>query len=814
MIEKPNDDIQNLPMLALRGLTVFPNMLLHFDVGREKSIKSLDEAMSTDQTIFLVAQKDIKNDDPELDDIYSIGTVSRVRQILKLPGDNIRVLVEGLYRAKLVSLIRLDPCFFVETLAIRPPIGRATQVRVEAAVRHAQELFQEYMTLAPKMTHEVLLNVISATDPGYLADYIAQNIAIKHADKQTILEQVPPMKRLEQVTALLMREIEILDIEQDIDTKVRSQLAKNQRDYYLREQVKIIQGELGEADDTNQEFDEYRDKIHKSGLKPEYQEKLLKEVNRLARMHFGSPEAGVIRTYLDTCIELPWTTKTTDRIDLKEARKILDADHHGLEKVKERILEFLAVKKLAPDMKGQILCLVGPPGVGKTSIAVSLARAVGRKYARLSLGGVRDEADIRGHRKTYVGAMPGRIINAIKQAGSVNPLILLDEIDKMGHDFRGDPASALLEVLDSEQNSEFRDHFVEIPFDLSGVLFITTANTLDTIPRPLLDRMEIISLTSYTDEEKLNIVKRHLLPKQLKMHGLKAALLKISDDALRQIIACYTRESGVRKLEREIARVCRKAAHKIASGEVKKVAVNGDSVEVYLGPPKFKPERKRFFDEIGVANGLAWTSVGGEILEVEVGAVEGTGKIELTGNLGDVMKESAKAAITYIRSRCASLEIDCDFYKNTDMHIHFPEGATPKDGPSAGITMAVALISALSGAPVLRDVAMTGEITLRGRVLPIGGLKEKTMAAFRAGIKNVIIPAENEKDLADIDRTVSGALNFILAEHMDDVLSATLDFSRRSGVNRSSISRSSPDQNEMSIQPSYNAQQSNAGYAQ
>ncbi len=768
-----------MPMLALRGLTVFPNMLVHFDVGRDKSIKALDAAMASDQMIFLVAQKDIRVDDPTQADLYKYGTVANVRQVLKLPGDNIRILVEGSHRARLFGILQTEPYFNVEIQTIEEPIRKVTGLKTEAALRRVQELFEEYAALAPRMSHEVIMNIVSATDLGYLADYIAQNIQLKYADKQLILEETNPLRRVEKVISLLVREIQILELEHSLQEKLSGQINKNQRDYYLREQMKIIQNELGDTDDIESEVADYTARILALAISEQSTTKLLKEANRLSKLQFGSPEAAVIRTYLDTCLDLPWHKVTKDRLDLKAAARVLDADHFGLEKVKERVLEFLAVKKLMPGIKGQIICLVGPPGVGKTSIGMSIARALGRKYARLSLGGVRDEADIRGHRKTYIGAMPGRIITAIQAAGSKNALLLLDEIDKLGHDFRGDPSAALLEVLDSEQNSAFRDHFIEIPFDLSEVMFVTTANSTDTIPRALLDRMEVIELTSYTDEEKLQIAKHHLIPKQLKRHGLSAATLRFSDDAVREIIAGYTRESGVRIMERELAAVCRKAAKSIAAGQIKRVTINGSNLEQYLGIRKYLPDRHRYVNEVGVANGLAWTSVGGEILEVEVGVVDGSGKMELTGNLGDVMKESAKAALTYIRSRQDSLEIDPDFYKKYDMHIHFPESAIPKDGPSAGITMAVALVSALTGAPVRRDVAMTGEITLRGRVLPIGGLKEKTMAAFRSGIKTVVIPADNEKDLEEIDQTVRRALNFIPAEHMDTVLAATIDFSQR-----------------------------------
>ena len=771
-----------IPLIALRGLTVFPDMLIHFDVGREKSVKALEEAVANDQQVFLVSQKDLRTDDPSGDELYNIGTMSRIRQILRLPGDNVRVLVEGKSRALLRGVTQQEPYVIAEVEPVEPPARKYAQARIEALTRQAQELFGELAALMPRLSPEVLMNVHAESDPGRMADYIAQNLSVRHADKQSVLEMINPVRRLEKVCAIMSHEAEILELESDLQSKLRDQLAKNQRDYYLREQIKTIQSELGDGDDTAAESDEYIERISKLKLPAETEKKLTGEARRLARMSSGSPETAVIRTYLDTCLELPWNTVTKDRLDIKAAERMLNADHFGLFKVKERILEFLAVKRLAPDLKGQILCLVGPPGVGKTSVSMSVARALGRKSARLSLGGVRDEADIRGHRKTYIGAMPGRIINAVRQAGSKNAVILLDEVDKLGSDYRGDPSAALLEVLDPEQNHSFRDHYLEVPFDLSDVLFITTANTTDTIPRPLLDRMEILELTSYTDEEKLEIAARHLIPKQLKRHGLDKKMIRFTPDGLRSIISGYTRESGVRILEREIAAICRKTAKKIAEGDTGRVTVASQAAEAFLGVRKYRPERGGGADEVGVVKGLAWTRVGGELLEVEVGVVDGSGKIELTGNLGNIMKESAKAALTYIRGRSASLGIDPEFHKNCDMHIHFPEGAIPKDGPSAGITMATAMVSALTNAPVRRDVAMTGEITLRGRVLPIGGLKEKTMAAFRAGVKTVIIPSENEKNLEDIDRTVRGALTFILADHMDEVLAAAVDFSGREGA--------------------------------
>lgn len=767
-----------MPALALRGLTVFPNMLIHFDVGREASIKALDEAMTTGQSVFLVAQRDLSIERPEQEDLYHIGTICSVRQILRMPGDNVRVMVEGVNRGRIHSLTQTAPYLVAQVEEIHPeePVGHST--KTEALIRQTYELFESYMELTPQITPDILMSVLSSEDPGYIADSIAQNIAMRTGDKQAVLEELRPARRLNLLCRILRREVEILELEQEMRGKVREHLTRSQRDHFLREQVKVLQQELGEDASGGDEIAEYREKIAQAKLPVTVAEKLLKELGRLEKQPYGSAEAAVLRNYLDVCLELPWNKKTKERLDVAAARKVLDADHYGLEKVKERILEFLAVKQLAPDLKGQIICLVGPPGVGKTSIAMSVAKALRRKLARVSLGGVHDEAEIRGHRKTYVGAMPGRIIDAVRQAGSSNPLLLLDEIDKLGSDHRGDPSSAMLEVLDAEQNATFRDHFLELPFDLSDVLFITTANTTDTIPRPLLDRMEVIELTSYTDEEKLQIAKRHLLPKERKNHGLKSAQIKLTDDAIREVIRGYTRESGVRVLERKLAALCRKAAMRVVSDGVKQVHITGDNVEEFLGVRRYHPERMPHTEQVGVVNGLAWTSVGGEILEVEVNVVPGTGKIELTGNLGDVMKESAHAALSYIRSRAGQLGVEADFYQTKDIHVHFPEGAVPKDGPSAGIAITTAMVSALTGAPVRRELAMTGEVTLRGRVLPIGGLKEKTMAAYRNGIRTVILPADNEKDLEEIDQTVRTALRFVPVEQVDTVLAEALELGR------------------------------------
>ena len=769
---------ESLPLLALRGLSVFPDMLLNFDVERAKSTGALDAASVGDRRVFLIAQKDITKETPGQNDLYKIGTICYIKQVLKIPGGGMKVLVEGKCRARLISMREERKFFTVEVEPIAEEYLVKTTAKIEALMRKAASLYDTYAALSPGVSKETVLNLFSITDPGILSDFIIQNIYTKPESKQLILETIKPAKRLEFLCDILAREIEVLGIERQIDTKLRAKLENNHRDHVLREQMKVLQSELGDGfSDEAGELQAYREQIIALELNEDVETKILKEVDKLEKQSYGSAEASVIRNYLDTCLELPWNKTTKERIDIKMARKILDRDHFGLEKVKERILEFLAVRQLSPEIKGAIICLVGPPGVGKTSVAISVATALNRKLARLSLGGVHDEAEIRGHRKTYIGAMPGRIIAALKQAGSRNPLIVLDEIDKLGRDHRGDPASALLEALDPEQNATFRDNYMEVPFNLSEVMFITTANTTDSIPRPLLDRMEVIELTSYTDVEKLEIAKHYLIPKQRKKHGLSGRQLSISDSAVLEIISSYTRESGVRILEREIASVCRKTTAKIAEGEVKSVKLHSDMLDEFLGVRKYKPETVSHGFDIGIANGLAWTSTGGTVLEVEVNVLSGKGKLELTGNLGDVMKESAQAAVSYIRSRADKLGISQEFYKTHDIHIHFPEGAIPKDGPSAGITICIATISALSEAPVRRDIAMTGEITLRGRILRIGGLKEKTMAALRAGIKTVLIPAENEPDLEEIDQVVRSDLNFITTDNIDDILDVALDFS-------------------------------------
>jgi len=763
-----------IPLLAMRGIVLFPQMVLHFDVGRDKSVFALNEAMNGDRMIFLTAQKDIQDEDPSGEDIYAVGVVAEVKQIIK-SQNHLRVLVEGQYRAKMIELIETEPYFevMIEEYPLKSSNG-ASKNMTDALMRTVKDLFDEYSTMTPRMTKELMFNAMTSDSPLFVSEYIAANMPIYTEDKQMILEESSVSKRLKLLIRILEEENDILSLEQEIHEKVRSQIDTNQREYYLREQMKAISAELGDGESAQDDVYDYHQKIEALGLEKDSAEKLHKEADRLLKMPNNSHEAGVIKSYLDTVLELPWNKFTKDKIDIEKAKKQMDRDHYGMEKVKNRILEMLAVRALAPDIKGQIICLAGPPGVGKTSIAKSIAKSMGRKYVRLSLGGVRDESDIRGHRKTYIGAMPGRIITSMRQAKSGNPLMLLDEVDKLGSDFRGDPSSALLEVLDSEQNNAFRDHYIELPFDLSKTLFIATANDLGTVPRPLLDRMEVIELSSYTREEKYNIAKKYLVPKQLKKHGLNARKLSIAGTAIYALIDHYTRESGVRNLEREIASLCRKAAKQIVAGEREKITINKGNIIEYLGSHKFKLDELPEYDEVGLVNGLAWTSVGGEMLQIEVAVLEGSGKTVLTGSLGDVMKESAHAAISYIRTCTDKYAIEKDFYKTKDVHIHVPEGAVPKDGPSAGITICTALVSALSGIPAHHHVAMTGEISLRGRVLPIGGLREKTMAAYRMGVKTVIIPQDNVPDLEEVDKVVREAITFVPAKNIKTVLDTAL----------------------------------------
>ncbi|MGB9660973.1 MAG: endopeptidase La [Moorellaceae bacterium] len=761
-----------LPLLPLRGVIVFPYTVLHLDVGRERSVNAIEAAMIRDREIFLAMQKEAQNDEPGEEDIYTIGTVAEIKQLLKLPGGTIRILVEGLRRGKILRYLGHDPYFAVEVQEYSDEV--ATNNEIEALMRTLINEFEHYVKMSKKIPPETVVAVVSLEEPGRLADVIASHLTLKLVDKQGVLEALDIQKRLELLCEILAREKEILELERKINLRVRKQMEKTQKEYYLREQIKAIQKELGEKDERLAEAEELREKIAKARLPKEIEERALKEVERLEKMPPMAAEATVVRNYLDWLLALPWQKETRDRLDIKVAEKILNEDHYGLEEVKERILEYLAIRKLAKKMRGPILCFVGPPGVGKTSLAKSIARALQRKFVRISLGGVRDEAEIRGHRRTYVGALPGRIIQGIKQAGSKNPVFLLDEIDKLSSDFRGDPSSALLEVLDPEQNYMFSDHYIEAPFDLSKVMFITTANVEYSIPRPLLDRMEVIRLPGYTEEEKVKIAQLHLLPKQLKEHGLKEKQLFISENALRRIIREYTREAGVRNLERQIATLCRKTARDIVSGKTAEVKVTSSNVDTYLGIPRYRHTLAEEAEVVGVARGLAWTEVGGEVLNVEAAVLSGKGNLTLTGKLGEVMKESAYAGFSYLRSRVKDLGITPDFHEKYDIHIHVPEGAIPKDGPSAGITMATAMASALMGVPVRRDVAMTGEITLRGRVLPVGGIKEKVLAAHRAGIKTVILPRDNERNLEEIPAQVKRKLRFVLVEHMDEVLKEAL----------------------------------------
>ncbi len=763
-----------LPLLPLRGMIVFPYMVVPLDVGRDKSISALEEAMINERQIVLAAQRQAKITEPTEADIYEIGTLAEIKQLLKLPDGTIRVLVEGLCRIRVIQYVQADPHYRVKVAAVEEVNEKDNET--EALMRSALYQFEQLIKLSKKVPPEVMVSVNNIEDPGRLADIITSHLNLKVEEKQEILEAISAHERLEILCSFLIKEIDILEMERKIHLRVRKQMEKTQKEYYLREQIKAIQKELGDADERVTEVEELRSKLSKLDLAEEIEEKVLKEIDRLAKMPPLAAEAAVVRNYIDWVLALPWNTITEDRLDVKVAETILNEDHYGLEKVKERILEYLAVCQLTKELKGPILCLIGPPGVGKTSLAKSVARALNRKFVRFSLGGVRDEAEIRGHRRTYVGALPGKIIQIMKQAGSRNPVILLDEIDKMSADFRGDPASALLEVLDPEQNFMFGDHYLEVPFDLSKALFLTTANTYHGIPRPLLDRMEVINISGYTEEEKVEIAKRHLLPKQCKEHGLDKQDLIMAELVLRQVINGYTRESGVRNLERQLATICRKAALEIVQTSKKPVRLNKNMLQKFLGIPKYRHSMAEENDQTGVATGLAWTEVGGEILTVEVTPVKGKGQLILTGKLGEVMRESAQAAFSYIRSRAKELGIEEDFHEKYDLHIHVPEGAIPKDGPSAGITIATAILSALTERPVRKDVAMTGEITLRGRVLPIGGLKEKILAANRSGIKKVLVPKENEKDLEDIPANVSRKIQIELVDSMDEVWHEALVF--------------------------------------
>jgi ATP-dependent Lon protease len=763
--------IRTIPLVPLRGLILFPHMVLNFEIGRDKSLAALDAAMESDQILMLAAQKNADTEEPETQDIFEVGTIAHIKQLIRLPGDTVRVIVEGLYRARIMEFTREEP--YAEVLAaVDTADRRVSGADIDALMRGLQELFEEYASLSGKVSPEILIAVAALQSPSELADTIAASVLKKQEERQEILEIYDTQERLERLHVILARELEIQQIEKRISQRVKQQVDQNQKEYYLHEQMKAIQSELGQDDAS--EFDQISRRIDALNLNDEAKEKAKKELYRMQRMTPGSPELPVIRTYIEWILDLPWDKESEDNMDLANAEKILNEDHYGLEKVKERIIEYLAVRRLTSTMRGPILCFVGPPGVGKTSVARSIARALGRKFVRMSLGGVRDEAEIRGHRRTYIGAIPGRIISNIKTAGTKNPVFLFDEVDKIGNDFRGDPASALLEVLDPEQNCAFRDHYMEVPFDLSRVMFLATANTLDTVPPALMDRMEVIYLPGYTDEEKVNIARRHLLPKQLKEHGLVETAVTITDDTIRYVIDHYTREAGVRSLERELANMCRKCARQIAEHGKTRLRVTQANAEKYFGNIKFKREDKERLDEVGVATGLAWTAFGGETLAVEVNTMPGTGKLELTGQLGEVMKESARAALSYVRAHADQLGVDPEFHNKLDIHVHIPEGAIPKDGPSAGITLATAITSALTGRPVSGDIAMTGEITLRGRVLPIGGLKEKTMAAYREGVYTILVPQGNQQDIREIPDNIRRKLTLIPVKTLDDVLSHAL----------------------------------------
>ncbi len=757
-------------MLPLRGLMVFPHMVLHFDVGRKRSILALEQAMVEDQHVFLTAQRDADQDEPGVEGLYEVGTIAKVKQILKLPGDNIRVLVEGLQRGRLHAIIEEEPCYLV---SVHPaPTKYTDSLEMQALMRTTQQFFAEYAKASGRVAGDLSQSVGEVADAAQLGDIIAANVLTRLEDRQHMLEQLDVSERLSELCAILVRETELASVEKQVQARVKKQIEKNQKEYYLREQIKAIQTELGDRESTD--IEDLRDRAARTPLAQEAREKVEREMQRLSRMAPGSPEIGVSRTYIEWILDLPWGTRTPDNLDLRRARTVLDTDHYGMEKVKERIVEYLAVRRIKNDMKGPILCLVGPPGVGKTSIARSVARSLGRKFVQMSLGGVRDEAEIRGHRRTYIGAIPGRILSSIKQAGTDNPVFLFDEIDKMSSDFRGDPASAMLEVLDAEQNFAFRDHYLEVPFDLSRVMFLTTANTTDTIPRPLLDRMEVIQLSGYTEEEKLHIAKKHLLPKQITEHGLPAKCLRVSDKVMRALITGYTREAGVRQLERTIAKVARKAAVRMLEESWEQTTITEAQLEKDLGAARFHFDKAGKKPEVGVVNGLAYTAFGGDTLQIETSVMPGKGALELTGQLGDVMKESARAAKSWVRAHAVELGISPDFYDNMDIHIHVPEGAVPKDGPSAGVTIACALTSALTGIPVRQNVAMTGEMTLRGRVLPIGGLKEKLLAAHRAGVETVLIPQENMKDLEEVPENVREHLQVMPVSHVEEVLRIAL----------------------------------------
>jgi ATP-dependent Lon protease len=759
-----------LPLLPVRDVVIFPFMIVPLFVGRERSINAVDAALTKDRLIFAATQKDISKEDPDPEDLYTSGTVCMIMRMLKLPDGRVKILVQGLTRANLGKFVQTKPSYAVSIEKVKEAVLPAVSLEIEAMMRTVKEQLEKLATLGKVVFQEVIMVLDNIHDPGRMADLVAANLGLKIEEAQSVLDTLDPVKRLEKVNEYLVKELQVAQMQAKIQTQAKEEMDKTQREYYLREQMRAIKNELGDIEEATEEMEEFREKIQKAKMPSEVEKEALKQADRLEMMHPDAAEAALIRTYLEWLVDLPWSKQTRDTIDINKAKKVLDSDHYDLEKIKERILEYLAVRKLQKKTKGPILCFVGPPGVGKTSLGRSIAKAMGREFVRISLGGIKDEAEIRGHRRTYVGALPGRIIQGIKQAGTNNPVFMMDEIDKIGMDFRGDPSSALLEVLDPEQNYAFSDHYLNLPFDLSKVMFITTANMADPIPEPLLDRMELINLPGYTEEEKLEIAKKFIIPRQLTEHGLSKKLLSLHDETVRKVISGYTREAGLRNLEREIAALCRKVAKRVATGKTGVSLITPRNLQDYLGVTKYLPEAEQESDEIGVSTGLAWTPVGGEILYIEATIMNGKGQLTLTGHLGDVMKESAHAALSYARSRAKMFNLSPDFYKDMDIHIHVPSGAIPKDGPSAGITMATALISALTQTPVNKDIAMTGEITLRGRVLPIGGVKEKSLAALRAKIKTVIIPERNKKDLEDIPKDIRKQINFIPVKHMDDVL--------------------------------------------
>ncbi|MBS3918204.1 MAG: endopeptidase La [Deltaproteobacteria bacterium] len=770
---------ETLPLLPVRDVVVFPYMILPLFITREKSIKSLEEALAKDRLIFLVSQKNLSEEEPAVKDLYRVGTVALVMKMLKLPDGKIKILIQGLSKATVKEMIQVTPYLLARIENIKDPFLTEITLEIEALMRSVREQLERIASYGKFISPDLMFVLEGVDDPGRLADLVASNLELPVEKAQEILEIFDPIERLKKVSDLLGKEVQVLTMQAKIQSQAREEMTKSQREYYLREQMRAIKGELGEADERTKEFKELRQKIKKAKMPQEVEKSAHKELERLDQMHPDSAESSIVRTYLDWLIEMPWSKSTPNNLDIKKAKEVLDEDHYNLEKVKERILEYLSVHKLKKRMKGPILCFIGPPGVGKTSLGKSIARALGRKFVRISLGGIRDEAEIRGHRRTYVGAMPGRIIQWIKQAGSNNPVFMMDEVDKIGVDFRGDPSSALLEVLDPEQNNAFSDHYLNVPFDLSQVMFITTGNVTDPIPSALKDRMEIIDIPGYTDREKLKIARTYLLPRQMEENGIGPNLLEISDQAILQIISQYTQEAGLRNLERELAAICRKVAKKVAEGKKEKTKITARNLHQLLGPPQFLPDEEQERNEIGVATGLAWTEIGGEVLHVEASTTPGKGSLILTGHLGEVMKESAQAAFTYTRSRGKAYRIKANDLNEKEVHIHVPAGAIPKDGPSAGITMAVSLISALSGIPVKKEVAMTGEITLRGRVLPVGGLKEKALAALRANIKKVVIPYRNKKDLVELPSYLRKKMDFLPVKHMDEVLRIALSNKKR-----------------------------------